>query len=588
MQGEEVIDERVAGLTVGPPPTALLLASRERELAGIGAVLLSQGFEVRNLGPDKAIPELLVEADLVVIGDVPAQVVAGGPSPLSAAFLTALRRWVSAGGGLITLGGDQTYELGGWGASPIARALPLDLSPEAEDVEPSITVVHIIDNSASMGDWTGQQRKMALANEATVASMRLLRPRDQIEVMAVNTEVNRVLPLQAATDPTRMAAMIRSIKPRGGGIYVYTSLIAAEQTLSRSTTPLKHIILYSDAQDAEEKVKGMEFGWGPGPNAYQIAQRLRGRGVTLSVIALGDPRDQDVPFLRQLAEIGGGRFHITREADELRALYIEETRQIVQSVVKDSPIRARLAEPHPSLSGVGVDSAPPFLGYVEVKARPTASVPLRGGGDQPILATWQYGLGQVASMSTDLGPRWGRRWLDWADYSRFVAQLARWALRPPIARGAAVEVYPHARGLAIEVQRLGADGLALTEGGLSARLLDADGQVQPLDMRPVEPGLWAAVADAIPHAAYELVIEADGSEVARQAVIAPPALERTLTKGPALGVLANESGGVLNPESVGAPSMGTGRMAPIGWIFALIALVLLPLDAWLRRPARRP
>ncbi|TVQ92238.1 MAG: VWA domain-containing protein [Deltaproteobacteria bacterium] len=580
------VQERTIGLTVGPPPVALLVAEREREHSGIAAVLLSQGFEVRHLTPGATTADQLPEVDLVVIGDVPAAISSSGVTPLSESFLSALRRWVSAGGGLITLGGDQTYELGGWGASPIARALPLDLAPEAEDVEPAITVVHVIDNSASMGDWSGQQRKMALANEATVASMRLLRARDQIEVMAVNTEVHRVLPLQPATDPTRMAAMIRSIKPRGGGIYVYTSLIAAEQTLARSETPLKHIILYSDAQDAEEKVKGMEFGWGPGPNSYQVAERLVRKGVTLSVIALGDPRDQDVPFLRQLAEIGGGRFHITREAEELRALYLEETRQIVRSVVKDGAIYVKARDPHPALEGVRIGSAPPFLGYVEVRARATATVPLVAAGQKPILASWQYGLGHVASLSTDLGPRWGRRWLGFDDYHRFVAQLARWALRPPVARGAALEVHPHVRGMKIEVQRLGPDGLALAEGGISARLLGP--KSRPLELRPIEPGRWIGIAEVEPGSSHEIAIDSEEGEIARQAVVAPPPLELDRTTGQGATQLAQTSGGRLDPEAVGEPSAAQGQPRPIGWIFALIATLLLPLDAWLRRPARRP
>lgn len=575
-------------LTVGSPPTVLVVTDQEREVAAVNAVLAAQSMQVRLRAADAARAEDLPEVDLVILGDVAAQLSPGGAPPLRPDFIDALRRWVSSGGGLITLGGDRTYELGGWGATPLARIVPLDLSPNAEDIEPAVTVVHVIDNSASMGDWTGHQRKMALANEGTIASMRLLRPRDFIEVMAVNTEVARALPLQPATDPARMAAAIRGIQPRGGGIYVYTSLLAAEQTLQTAQSPLKHIILYSDAQDAEEKVAGIEMGWGPGPNAFQIAERMRRRGVTLSVIALGDPRDQDVPFLRQLATLGGGRFRITREASELRALYVEETRQLVQSVVHDSSFQARRVASHPAVEGVQFEGAPPFLGYVEVRARDTATVVLEGPGQQPILATWQYGLGHVASFATDLGPRWATRWIEYAAYSRWVAQLARWALRPPVARGAVVELSPHPRGARVEIQRLDDDGLARDEAALQATITAPGGPARDLPLRPLEPGRWTGIIQGERGAVYDLAMKTGDQPVSVERIILPDAIERTKRPGTTLRDVVEVGAGEVSPQTLGSAGVAIGSPRALWWIPLLLAALLLPLDAWLRRPARRP
>jgi Ca-activated chloride channel homolog len=577
--------------TVGPPPTVLVVADRPVEVVALIAALRAQGFGVVERTAASALPEDLADVDLVVLGDVAAKALPGDPVPIGEPFIASLRRWVSAGGGLVTLGGDRTYELGGWGATPIAHVLPLDLAPESEDVEPPATVVHILDNSASMGDWTGHQRKMALANEATVASMRLMRPKDAIEVMAVNTAVQRVVPLQPVVDPARLAASIRSIKPSGGGIYVYTSLIAAERALADATTPLQHVILYSDAQDAEEKVAGLEMGWGPGPNAFQVASRLRSRGVTLSVIALGDPRDQDVPFLRELALVGGGRFSITREATELTALYVEETRQLVRSVVHDRRFQARVAAPHPALEGVDLRRAPPLLGYVEVAARETATVSLLGPNDAPVLASWQYGLGRVASLSVDLGPRWAREWVDWEGYPRLVAQLARWALRPPAARGAAVEVGRHAQGALLDVQRLGPDGLALAEGGVRAHsrpVGEGDDAWASVALRPIEPGRWRGVVRAAAGQALELRISPDDGPRSIETIVVPEREERQAREGDALALLVATTGGALGPDALGGASPARGRPAELGWLFALLAALLLPFDAWLRRPARRP
>ena len=43
-----------------------------------------------------------------------------------------------------------------------------------------------------------------------------------------------------------------------GGIYVYTSLVDARERFADETNPLKHIILFSDAGDAEEQYEALK------------------------------------------------------------------------------------------------------------------------------------------------------------------------------------------------------------------------------------------------------------------------------------------------------------------------------------------
>ncbi len=586
-------DDRMAtGFAVGPSPQVLLVTSEPRELEAMGRALRAEGMETTILGPDALSPDLLVRTDLVVLGDVP---VAGGAAVdevLPPDFLEALRRWVSAGGGLVTLGGDRTYELGGWGDSPLAAVVPLDLAPSAEDVEPAVALVQVLDSSASMGDWTGYHTKMALANEGAVASMRLLRPKDFLGVMEVDTRVRWAVTVQPVTDPLRLSAAIRGIQPSGGGIYTYTALVAAEAALQEVATELRHVVLYADAQDLEEKVDGLPFGMGPGPNVWQVAGRLAEQGITLSVIALGDPRDQDVAVMRDLARIGQGRFHITREPEELKALFVEETRQVVQSVVHDTPFRARRVQAHPIVAGVDVGGAPPLLGYVEVEARETATTVLEGPGGLPVLATWRYGLGAVASWSTDLGSRWGRRWIEAPLYAPLVVQQARWALRPPLSRGAGIAVSPADGGMRVEVQRRDARGLSLDDPGLAVEVVDPqDPGAEPVrrHLHLEEPGRWAARVPAPPGAARRVRVVVPAAEdrvVGEQEVVVPEPLERGAPDRAQLVRVVTVTGGVVDPERAGPPSTGLGAPRPVAWLLLVLAVLLLPLDAWLRHPAR--
>jgi hypothetical protein len=53
--------------------------------------------------------------------------------------------------------------------------------------------------------------------------------------------------------------------------------------------------------------------------------------------------------------------------------------------------------------------------------------------DDPLLAAQRYGLGRTVAFTADLGPRWGKDWMRWPSFPRFVAQMVRWIQRKSTA-----------------------------------------------------------------------------------------------------------------------------------------------------------
>src|SRR5213078_3651273 len=49
--------------------------------------------------------------------------------------------------------------------------------------------------------------------------------------------------------------------------------------------------------------------------------------------------------------------------------------------------------------------------------------------EDPVLATWRYGLGRSAAFTSDAKAKWAVLWLRWRDFNKFWAQLVRWTLR---------------------------------------------------------------------------------------------------------------------------------------------------------------
>jgi hypothetical protein len=74
-------------------------------------------------------------------------------------------------------------------------------------------------------------------------------------------------------------------------------------------------------------------------------------------------------------------------------------------------------------------NVPPLGGYVATSLKPTADLVLMSHQEDPVLATWRFGLGRAAAFTSDAKAKWGVLWLRWRDFNKFWAQLTRWTLR---------------------------------------------------------------------------------------------------------------------------------------------------------------
>ena len=337
-------------------------------------------------------------------------------------------------------------------------------------------------------------------------------------------------------------------------------------------------------------MKGIAFGEGPGPRAEDLAKEMRAEGITTSVIGIGTDEDVDTQFLRDLAKAGGGRFYLTADASKLRSLFVQETERLVDSSLHEVPFRPVVKQRHPALDGIDYERAPFLKGYQQLEARPTAEVVLTAPEGHPLLTTWRYGLGHVVAWASDAGPRWSEEWVSWAGYHKQWTQLARFALKSGAGADTAIEVDVEGGKAVVRVARRDAQGLTIDDGTLRARVIDG-ADTRELALRPKEPGLWdASIATQSGHTYTVEVLGKDDKVVARHGFAPPPSAEqRHRTPDRAwLAEVSARSGGKTEPEAltptpVASVTADVHRLWPF---FALFALVLLPLDAFLRRSAR--
>ncbi|MEM8834254.1 MAG: vWA domain-containing protein [Planctomycetota bacterium] len=152
-------------------------------------------------------------------------------------------------GGLVMIGGPDSFGAGGWNGSPIEPLLPVLLDLPEQLIIPSAAVVMVLDSSGSMGAPVlgGSRSQQQIANEAAALAIQTLDQGDLIGVIEFNSGFDEVVPLQKAENPALLADRVRDISP-GGGTNLYPALRQAGALLDSVEANVKHIIVLSDGQ----------------------------------------------------------------------------------------------------------------------------------------------------------------------------------------------------------------------------------------------------------------------------------------------------------------------------------------------------
>ena len=121
--------------------------------------------------------------DAVIINNVPR-------SRLTPAAQSELVQYVAEGGSLAMVGGDQSFGLGGYENSPIAKAMPVVMKPPQHH-ERTRALILIIDKSGSMG----RDDKLVYAKAAALTVTKTLSDADLIGVIGFDSQPFVVVPL---------------------------------------------------------------------------------------------------------------------------------------------------------------------------------------------------------------------------------------------------------------------------------------------------------------------------------------------------------------------------------------------------------
>ncbi|HEY1789390.1 MAG TPA: VWA domain-containing protein [Verrucomicrobiae bacterium] len=333
--------------------------------------------------------------------------------------METIASWVEqTGSGLAMTGGEKSYGPGGYFKSPLERVLPISMEMRKEVRKMSVCVVVALDRSGSMAMPAGGGReKIDLADLGTVQVLDLLSPMDEFGVFAVDTTAHEIVPLDTIEHNESYRGKILSIDSEGGGIYIYEALVASAKMISNAKSETKHIILFSDAADAEQSAH------------YQdIVAKLREAGVTVSVVGLGTEHDCDANMLKDLAHRGGGDCYFSDNPDEIPRIFAQDTFTIARSTFVDHASPFSITAGY-SLLGMAPAGAPPSLGgYNLCYLRPEANLAAvtRDEYKAPVVASWNAGNGRVLCYLGEADGKYSGNFAKWDQAGEFYSTLARW------------------------------------------------------------------------------------------------------------------------------------------------------------------
>lgn len=485
---------------VGGPGRVLLVedASLPGRFTSLVELLRKNDIEVTVRDTRRPFDNLadLQQFDTVILADV-SRIAGDGPTGITQIADEQIHQLVQNtehfGCGLVVLGGPNSFGAGGWNNSELEKALPVDFQIESHKVEASGALVLVIDSSGSM---TGD--KILWSKQAAMAAAQMLGKRDYIGVVSFDYEFHWIVPVQRNDTTDRTRSRIAQLGA-SGGTNLMPALHEAYRAIQGTDASLKHVIVLTDGQT-------------PKDNFASLVTDMRRRGITTTGVAVGP--DADRALLAELGQRGGGKFYHVQSPKAIPSIFMREARRVAMPLVFEDPggIAVRSETSSEVLNGI-VD-LPPITGFIltTVKKDPLVEVllstPRQPQPNSTILATWQYGLGRAAVLTTDVGQRWANSWPEWESYEKLMLQLMRWSMRSHETNETLMMTADSHEGeIQVVINALNPDDARTNLLNLRGTSVAPDGQADDFDVTQAAPGRYVGIIEADKPGNYYLSVD---------------------------------------------------------------------------------
>lgn len=408
-----------------------------------------------------------------------------------------LRQYVyDTGGGLVMIGGPQSFGAGGWIGSPLEEALPLKLDPPQKRQMPRGALVLTI-HSCEMPEGVFYGKKVC---EAAINRL------SRLDLAGINEYgwgggTSWVHDIQPIGDGTAIKRAINKLQ--FGDMPDFTpSFQLALAGFKKVDAGQRHMIVISDGD--------------PQAPPASLLQEFVDNRITVSCVGVFPHGGADTGRMKWIADTTKGKYYFINDQSGLAKLpeiFMKEAMTVRRSLIweksGDGLSPSLLSGASEALRGF--TSVPNVNGYVVTAEREglalvTAKINKNKSNEQgdPLLAQWQYGLGRVVAYTSDASPRWNSQWTGWEGYKQFWEQHVRWALRPQGSANLRVITENRGDQTLVTVEALDSSGERLSFANFVGRLANPDGSGEDVRLTQVAPGRYQALMPTEKSGSYML------------------------------------------------------------------------------------
>jgi Ca-activated chloride channel family protein len=493
----------------------------------LATALASEGINLVTKRVEQ-FPNDLVELqnyDAVILANVPK---GGGFGGLDEKQDEYLARYVhDMGGGLVMIGGPDTFGAGGWIGSKLSEVLPVNLEIPAQRQIPKGALVLIM-HSCEMPNGTGEY----WGEQCALAAIKALGPKDEIGVISYGwnngaaggvggagwdftlkekydgSAVTKAIKNMMLGDmPSFDDAVTLAVKGAGPG----------QPSLLNSNARQRHIIIISDGD--------------PGAANQSLLDLCVKEKISISTVTIYThiPGTKS-PQMIQMAEKTKGKAYgpVENNPNQLPQIFIKEATVVQRSLIKETeedkpPFSVNISDASSDLVK-GIGNFPPLRGMVLTSRKDNAQndikmalvVPTIGqDGKQvtdPVLAHWQTGLGRAVVFAGDATARWAPQWAGSSMFSKFWAQAVRSVARPPMSTDFDVQTMQVGTKGKIIVKANSQDSGFLNFMNIRGTILGPDAQPAQVKLVQTGPGTYEADFDAPQEGNYVIPLHFEGKD----------------------------------------------------------------------------
>ncbi len=369
--------------------------------------------ELYDVTPSQIIPKELGMYYTVILNDVPAEDIRN---------LEPLTQFAIDGNGVVVVGGEHSFDGGGYKNSLIESFLPVTVG-KGERKRGNSNIVIVIDISGTTGETyelvggklvqtAGREQKgLSLSKALAISIVESLSQTNKIGAVAFATDAYKVEDIALLYQNKKTLVDKLSRLKGTGQSYFHIGLMGANEIL-KNVQGDKNIILLTD---------GLTFNDGVKQQTKDIAGALASRGTKVFVVGIGINIDE--PFLKEVAENGNGIYFRASEANKFKVLF-GEAEDRPQSGPAGLVI---LNSNHFITKDLDIDAIVQSTNQVVPKAN--AQLLITNDAGEPVVTVWRYGLGRVTTVTGFSGESLGE--LLSKRNSRLLTRIFNWNIGDP-------------------------------------------------------------------------------------------------------------------------------------------------------------